>query len=111
MKMKPLARVVSVVLSLLILLMALPLSAIASEIDSQSTPQKGGVTLADVAAGVATVYDLYGEDYEVHIPDAAETYDPSKDNRVLSEERDNLNVTVVDNGDGTNTMTIYDYPV
>lgn len=32
-------------------------------------------------------------------------------NRVRADERDNLNVIVVDNGDGTNTMTIYDHPV
>ena len=33
------------------------------------------------------------------------------DNRVRAEEGDSLNTIVIDNGDGTHTMTLYDHPV
>ena len=110
-KVKMLLKLTAAVLSVVMMLCALPLGAVASEVEVPSIPAKDGVTIQDVAAGAASVYDLYGEDYVLHIPDAAETYDPSYDDRVRSEEGDNLNVIVTDNGDGTNTMTVYDYPV
>ena len=110
-KVKMLLKLTAAVLSVVMMLCALPLGAVASEVEVPSIPAKDGVTIQDVAAGAASVYDLYGEDYVLHIPDAAETYDPSYDDRVRSEEGDNLNVIVIDNGDGTNTMTVYDYPV
>lgn len=39
-----------------------------------SSSQNRKVTIQDVAAGAADIYDLYGPDYVLHIPDSAQTY-------------------------------------
>ena len=70
-KVKMLLKLTAAVLSVVMMLCALPLGAVASGVEVPSIPAKDGVTIQDVAAGAASVYDLYGEEYVLHIPDAA----------------------------------------
>lgn len=106
---KMLFKTAAVILSFLLLFGTFPVSAFAAD----SAASSSGITEADAAAGAASVYDLYGEDYVVDAPDAAPILEEEAvpDNRVRSEEGDSLHTIVTDNGDGTHTMTLYDYPV
>ena len=64
-----------IVVAVLLLLTVVPTYATSSDSnDTSSDTSSRKVTLKDVAAGAATIYDLYGPDYKLHIPDAAETY-------------------------------------
>ena len=84
-KHKSIIKIVSIMLSLIILLTALPL----------------GVSAVDTATVTsnATVEDVTSEN--ISFAGA----------RVRAEEGDGLNTIVIDNGDGTHTMTLYDHPV
>ena len=81
---KSFVKIISVILSFLILLTVLPLGVSAADTVAV-TPETGNVTLeaTEKAEGV----------------------------RVRTEEGAGLNTIVIDNGDGTHTMTLYDYPV
>ncbi|MBO5911853.1 MAG: hypothetical protein J6Q76_00080 [Clostridia bacterium] len=81
---KSFVKVVSVVLSLLILLTALPLGVSATD-TAAVTPEAGNVTekITETTTG----------------------------QRVRAEEGDSLYTIVTDNGDGTHTLTLYDHPV
>lgn len=83
---KSLIKTVSIILSLLILLIVCPSGTLAVS-TTDSTSEK----ISDLAPPLE--------------------YKAVSDNRVHSEEGDGLNTIVVDNGDGTHTMTHYDYPV
>lgn len=111
-KRKTMLKLTAALLSLLILLTVMPMSTFAADTLALTASK---VTADEVAVGTAPVYDLNGGDYAVSIPDATQVIDSSaiadSDNRVRSEEGDSLNTTVVDNLDGTHTMTLYDYPV
>ncbi len=77
-------KVVGVVLSLLILLTALPLGVSAAD-TATVTPEAGNVT--------------------------EKITETTRGQRVPAEEGDSLYTIVTDNGDGTHTMTLYDHPV
>ena len=79
-------KTVSIILSLLILLTVLPL----------------GVSAADT---VTVTPEAETRDVTL------EATDNTKDMRVRTEEGAGLNTIVIDNGDGTHTMTLYDHPV
>lgn len=81
---KSLVKVVGVVLSLLILLTALPLGVSAAD-TAAVTPEAGNVT--------------------------EKITETTRGQRVPAEEGDSLYTIVTDNGDGTHTMTLYDHPV
>ena len=83
---KAFIKTVSIILSLLILLTVLPL----------------GVSAADTATVTPEA-----ETRDVTL----EATDNTKDMRVRTEEGAGLNTIVIDNGDGTHTMTLYDHPV
>ena len=82
---KSFIKAISIILSLLILLTALPL----------------GVSAADTAEVTtdATVEDVTSENMSF------------AGARVRAEEGDGLNTIVINNGDGTHTMTLYNHPV
>ncbi len=82
---KSFVKTISIILSLLILLTVLPLGASAVETNAVTSETVRDVTL--------------------------EVTENTEDARVRTEEGSGLNTIVVDNGDGTHTMTLYDYPV
>ena len=73
-----------------------------------------GITLADVAAGLATPEDLYGEIAPETVP-AAVGLDIARERthvrRLYEDEGENLNQVVFQNADGTKTLYFFDYPV
>ena len=85
---KSIVKVISLVLSILILLTVLPVGAFAADAPSV-TPE---TVVEDVTLSKQTENAVAGS-------------------RVRAEEGDSLHTIVVDNGDGTHTMTLYDHPV
>lgn len=73
-----------------------------------------GITLADVAAGLATPADLYGEIAPETVP-AAVGLEIARERthvrRLYEDEGENLNQVVFQNADGTKTLYFFDYPV
>ncbi len=139
-KRRMLMKLSAVVLVILLLLTSLPVGAFAVETDVNnvnSSVVSDKITIEDVAAGAATIQDLYGEDYVVDVPDSAvavgtatETQTATtnteyiddmdgatieellaSDKRVRSKEGDDLNKIVTANDDGSYTMRLFNHPV
>ena len=106
----------SVVFTLSVLISALPIDAVALTADQTVTPASPtkAVTLADVAAGVATIEDLYGALDAETVPEIVGYQTALSRNhvrRLYEEEGNDLYKLVFLNADGTHTMYLYDYPV
>ena len=139
-KCRMLMKLSVVVLVILLLLTSLPVGAFAIETDVKnvnSSVVSDKITIEDVAAGAATIQDLYGEDYVVDVPDSAvavgtetETQTATtnmeyiddmdgatieellaSNKRVRSKEGDDLNKIVTANDDGSYTMRLFNHPV
>lgn len=108
-------KIISILLSICVFTAAffgLPINASAT--GSEPTVNENGITFADIAAGLATPYDYYGEIPPETIPDAVGTqaaYERTHIERLYAEEEDSLNNVIFKNADGTNTMYLFDYPV
>lgn len=113
MKTKRSIRSIALLLVLCLCVTMLPATAIAVEAEAP-TAEKREVTLADVAAGVADLSDLYNPLDPNTVPEVI-GYEEALDNyhskRVYEDEGDDLNKIVFENLDGTKTMYLFDFPV
>ena len=113
MKTKRSIRSIALLLVLCLCVTMLPATAIALEAE-EPTAEKREVTLADVAAGVADLSDLYNPLDPNTVPEIIgyeEALDKYHSKRVYEDEGNDLNKVVFENLDGTKTMYLFDFPV
>ena len=113
-KRKTIFKTFSVILSLLILLAVTPLG-VSATVTTQMMPDAvtGDVIVGNEIAGATSLEDLSYENEPVKVLNGTSWVNvtPSDNEAIQSQVDYSLNTTVTDNGDGTCTMELYDYPV
>ncbi len=113
-KRKTIFKTISVILSLLIMLAVTPLG-VSATVTTQMTPDvvTADVVVGNGVAGATSLEDLPYENEPVKVLNGTSWVNvtPSDDGAVQSQTDYSLNTIITDNGDGTCTMELYDYPV